>query len=284
MYTKDMFGILLMALGTGLGEASSSLGKAQVAKKRESIYSMAFLSSLFTGLFIGITVLFGASFSFDIHSLPFFVPRVLLEIFLAYITTMAIIKADRSTFGFLRLITLPLLLVVDLLLHYTFSIYQIAGMIVILFSLGLLLGLRGISRKGAGLIILGGLASVATISLYKYDISHFNSVAAEQMIVSATLVLFFGIMANYKSKENIWALLSRPIAAFQSLSMGLAGVFESFAYLFAPASVIVGAKRGLEVLWSILAGHYYFKELGLKTKLIAFVLILFSLGLLAIPL
>lgn len=278
-----MFGILLMALGTGLGEASSSLGKAQVAKKRESIYSMAFLSSFFTGLFIGVTVLFGASFSFNLQSLPFFVPRALLEILLAYITTRAIIKADRSTFGFLRLITLPLLLAVDLMLHYMFSVYQVAGMIVILLSLGLLLGLRSISHKGAGLIILGGLVSVATISLYKYDISHFNSVAAEQIIVSAALVLFFGIMAKYKAKENVWTLLTRPVSAFQSLSMGLAGVFESFAYLFAPASVIVGAKRGLEVLWSILAGHYYFKELGLKTKLLAFILIIFALGLLALP-
>lgn len=278
-----MFGILLMALGTGLGEASSSLGKAQVAKKRESIYSMALLSSFFTGLFIGATVLFGASFSLSLQSLPTFIPRIVLEVLLAYITTQAIIKADRSTFGFLRLITLPLLLVVDLVLHYTFSAYQIAGMVIILFSLGLLLGLRGISHKGAGLIILGGLVSVATISLYKYDISHFNSVAAEQMIVSATLVLFFGIMTKYKTKENIWELLTRPISAFQSLSMGLAGVFESFAYLFAPASVIAGAKRGLEVLWSILAGHYYFKELGLKTKLLAFILIVFALGLLALP-
>jgi hypothetical protein len=276
-----MFGIVLMALGTGLSEASSSLGKMQVAKKRESIYSMAFLSSFFTVVFIGVTVTFGASFTFNFQSLPSFLVRVCLEILLAYITTQAIVKADRSTFGFLRLITLPLLLIVDIVLHYTFSISQIAGMVIIILSLGLLLGFRTTSRKGTGLIIISSTIAVITISLYKYDITHFNSVAAEQMIVGTVLVLFFGVLAKYKNNENVWRFFSQPVLAFQSLSMGLGGVCESFAYTFAPASVIVAAKRGLEVLWSILAGHYYFKEFGLKVKITVLIMVIIALILLA---
>jgi hypothetical protein len=276
-----MFGILLIALGTGLGEASSSLGKVGVAKKRQSIYSMAFLSSFFTAIFIGITVLLGASFNFSLQSLPFFLPRVCLEIGLAYITTQAIVKADRSTFGFLRLITIPLLLSVDIILQYSLSIQQILGMAVLLATLGLLLGFQSISSKGAGLVVASGLISVATISIYKYDISHFNSVAAEQLIVSTILILFFGIFARYKNHENVWKLFTRPTTIFQSLSMGLAGVCDSFAYIFAPASIILAAKRGLEILWSILAGHYYFKEYGLKTKLSALVCIVVALLLLS---
>src|SRR5690606_12002348 len=115
-----------------------------------------------------------------------------------------IVKADRSTFSFLRLLTIPLLLVVDIVLLYAISVTQIAGIAVILVALAILLYAHKKARKYAGLVVVTALVSVVTISLYKYDISHFNSVVAEQSIFYVIMLVFFGIMAKYRHNENVF--------------------------------------------------------------------------------
>jgi hypothetical protein len=276
-----MFGLLLIALSTSLGEASESIGKNQVNHKLQSLYAMAFLSSFFSIVFFGITLLFGAPFRFQLASLPFFMPRLFLELLLSYLTVSAIVKADRSTFSFARLVTIPLLLLVDLRAHYAISILQVAGILIILLTLAFLFKVNPPARKGMFLVFITGLLSVITISLYKYNINHFNSVVAEQGIISCVLVVFFCIMARYNNNENVIKLLVRLPSAIQAYSGGVASVLESFAYSYAPASIILSAKRGLGVFWSILSGRYYFQEVGFKQKLLALILVIFALLLLA---
>ena len=281
-YTFSMFGLLLIGLGTSFGEVSESIGKIEVASKRQSIYSMAFLSLSLTTLILLLTIFIGESVTFKLASLPYFIPRLILEILLAFLTVKAIISADRTTFTFIRLISIPLLLTVDIILGYTISIFQVCGILGILLAVAILLGFTKQSRKGAALTATTAVLSVATISLYKYDITNFNSVVAEQAIVCSVLVLFFGLMAKRQNNENVFKLFLRPLPVMQAMAGGASSVLESFAYGLAPASIILGAKRGFSVCWSIISGQRLFDERSLRIKISAFVLVVGSLVLLTI--
>jgi len=78
-------------------------------------------------------------------------------------------------------------------------------------------------------------------------------------------------------------LLFRRATGFQSLTNGLGLAIESFAWLYAPASVIVAVKRSLALLWSILFGHHYFRERHVKQKLYAGAVLTVGLILLVSP-
>lgn len=276
-----MFGIILVSLGTFTGELSDSLGKLEVKKRVESLYTMGFLSVFWAAVLLVATVPLGATFVFRLASLRTFIPRVGFELLGANLTIRAIVKADRSTFSFLRILTIPLLLLVDLRLGYAISAGQIVGIGLMLVALYVLLHDGNRSRRGAGLAFLTALNAVVTISLYKYDISHYNSVAGEQVIVTAILLAYFIVM-SLRAGQKPWRFLWRPIPGLQSFSSGAGGVLEGFAYKYAPASIILTLKRALGVLWSILFGNAYFKEKHLRHKLVALGLIVVGLYLITV--
>lgn len=290
-YYADMLGILLTAGASVAEEIGTSVGKWETLRGKESVFSMGFLDSLWATLFLLALAFivpagffapgFPQGFVFSMASLPTFLPRVGLEILQAYATIYAVTRADRSTFGFLRVITIPLLLVADIVLAYSVGLPQIAGMSLIVASLILLFINHGIRREGAWLVVFTAVNAVATATLFKYDITHFNSVEAEQALISMVLLAFFFSMALTRAKENPLWLLARPVFFTQSLLMGIGGVFISFAFLFSTASVIMTAKRAFNILFSILSGHVYFSEKKLWVKVASFALIAVGLALLA---
>ena len=113
-----MIGLILVSIGTFLDEISTLIGKTEVQNKRESVYSMAFLCLIWGTLWFLLIILYKGQFIFSAASLPTVIIRILTEIVLVYVTTLAIVKADRSTFGFVRTGTIPLLLFADLWLGY----------------------------------------------------------------------------------------------------------------------------------------------------------------------
>lgn len=268
-----MWGVVLTAIGNFFLEISSAIGKKEAELGKETTYSLAFLS-LFWGTFwfLGI-ILWKNAFLFSLDSLPTFITRVILEIVQIHIATVAIVKADRSTFSFIRTLTIPLLLLTDIGLGYTFGFNQFIGIGLILFSLLMLFLNHGISKTGIGFVFLSAIGSVVTISLYQYDIRHFNAVEAEQFLISAILLLYFFLLDVHFKKENPLKLMKQKIFFFQSFSDGLGGVIESFAYLFAPAAIIVAAKRSTAVLWSVLVGNFYFHEKNLILKIVLFLVL-----------
>lgn len=274
-----MYAIGLMLAATFFAEVSSSMGKRAVAKRLESIYSLGFLSTFWTALLLILSVVFlGADFHFSQQSLPVFLPRLGLELATAYVSMKAVVKADRSTYAFLRLITVPLLLAVDIILGYPVGGLQMLGILMVFGAIMVLIH-HGLNRKGGGYVIASALCAVGTISLYKYDITHYNSVAAEQILTYIVLLTFFTILAWNHSKEKTWPYLRWPWAEAQSISEGAANVLASFAFNFAPASVVVSAQRGLSVLWAIIFGNVYFHERHVVYKLSCFVLVAVGLTL-----
>jgi hypothetical protein len=264
-----MFGVLLAGIGSFFEELSGSIGKWQVERKRESVYTMGFLNVIWVLAFY---MLFVAAdprrFVFSAASLPFVGVRAVLEIAQGYATMEATALADRSTFNFIRTLTMPLLLTVDLFLGYVIGARQALGIGLILLALVILFMNYGLSRRGAGFTLFSAVNAVATISLYKYDITHFNSVAAEQIVILGVLLAYFFMAARVVAKEHPLKLLARKEFAAQSATFGVGSFIESFAYAFAPASVILSAKRSFGVLWSILTGNRLFKEKRFGLKLL----------------
>lgn len=266
----NMLGVLLTAFATLLGEISLSIGKAKVKAKEESMFTMGFLSTVGAALFfIVIALVKPDSFVFSLASLPTFLPRIALEIIQAYVTLIAIMKSDRSAFGFIRVGTIPLLLIVDLVLGYSMQTTQFLGIVIIVFTILYLLKNHGINPKGAGWVLASTVNAVITISLYKYNITHFNSVVAEEMIIFAILAMAFFIGALVWSKENPLRLIRRPVFLAEALTDGFGGVIHSFAYAFAPASIILAATRSSSVFWSVISGNRLFHETGALVKLIS---------------
>ncbi|MDQ7814737.1 MAG: hypothetical protein RDU25_02970 [Patescibacteria group bacterium] len=277
-----MFGVLLMLVGTFFEELSTSIGKIGIRRHLESPFSFGFInSSLVTVVFLALLVFRWDGLVFSVASLPYLGVRILLEMVLATVTLQAIAKADRSTFGFLRTLTIPLILVIDLSLAYEFDYPQIIGIVLIVCALLFLFLNHGLSRKGAGLSLLSAVLASLTISLYKFNITHFNSPEIDQSISNFLLLFFFFVMAKYVYKEDALKTLWHRRSLRQSAVAAFGSLVESYAYIFAPASVIVAAKRSLAVFWSVLSGKLAFHERKLVIKLIALLLCAIGLSLLA---
>lgn len=277
-----MFGLLLTLAATFFGEAHDSIGKRAVSEGRQSIYTMGFLSLLWGFLFfLFIIVFIRQEFLFSLDSLPTFLPRAILEVVLAHVSMLAITRADRSTFSLIRIGTLPLLLATDLVLGYSMSAWALTGVSVIVAAFLFVFWSHAVSKTGIGYVVFTAVTAAATLSLFKWNITHFNSVEAEQSSILLILLGYFFVMARYKAGENPLLFLRRPLFLFQSLAAGLAEVLMSFAYLFGTASVITAAKRGLSVLFAILSGNLYFNERNLVAKLAIFLFLVVGLLLLA---
>ena len=269
----NMFGFILV-LGAALAEeVGDSIGKSAVVAKKESIYTFGFLMLLWSTIFLLASAFIRDNFIFSLASLPTLGIRSVLEIAQAHVSVLAVTRADRSTYGFLRILTIPLLLVVDMVLGYTIGTYQILGMGIIIAALVVLFINHGIKKEGAWLVVFTAINAVATISLYKYNISHFNSVEVEQVIVHAVLLVYFVAMALLVAKENPLQFLRKPLFFGQSVTMGAASALMSFAYLFGAASVITTVKRAAGILWALLSGNLYFQEKQFLVKMASFILI-----------
>lgn len=277
-----MFGVIIVFFSTFFDEISNSLVKVELKQKQIGLYSLAVVNSLaVTLIFIAVSI-FQHRFIFSWASLPTISIRVILEIILTYLALTAVAKADRSTYGFIRILTIPLLLLVDFSLGYQINNHQIAGIVIIIFSLFLLFSYQGVKKSGAWISLATAVLAVATISLYKYNITHYNSVAAEQTIVHIAMLIFLLPMAFFKARENPFSFFKQRIFCFQSLINIIPSFLNSYAYIFAPASVILSAYRSSAVFWSVASGKIYFHEKHLLIKALCLILLSGGIILLAI--
>lgn len=277
-----MLSILLIAAGAFFSEVATSFGKEEVARRKETIYTYGFLSLfLSTIVFLLIAVFVRGEFIFSLQSLPTLSFRAVLEILQAYVSIKAITVADRSTYGFLRIFTIPLLLLTDLAVGYSLTLNQIVGASILTVSVLLLLLNHGLRTKGIGFVLFSAVNAVITLSLFKYNITYFNSVEADQSIIQIILLVYFAVMVWRTKGQNPLRLLFKPLFFFQSLSQAVSGVLVSFGYYFVPASVAVSIERPTSVFFSLVAGNRYFHEKKLAQKLIAFLLLIIGFAVLA---
>ncbi len=276
-----MIGIILASVGSLFEEISGSIGKWELVRHRESLFTFAFLNLLWGGVFFALIALVKeGSFVFLAAAIPTFFVRAVLEIVQLHVSIRALAESDRSTFGFVRLGTIPLLLAVDVLLGYALGVRQVIGVGVIIATLLVVFADHNIGKRGIWFIILSTVNAVATISLYKYNITHFNSVVGEQLVMHVILLSYSFVLAYLLVKENPFRLLGqRPFFA-QSVLQGVGGVFESFALSFWPASLIIAAKRSSAIFWAMLSGDLAFKEKHILLKFSIFLMLAGGIALL----
>jgi hypothetical protein len=277
-----MLGIILIAVGELFAEASATIGRYEVKHRKETLYTMGFLSGFWATVFLIIYSLTWGEFRFSYDSLPTFVLRLVLEVALLLFSLHAMVQADRSTFAFLRTFTIPLLLAADLALGYALSMSQISGVTLIVVALLILLLNHGLSRRGKLLSLMSAICAVGTITLYKYDITYFNSVEAEQTLMHVFLLLAIVVVAKLQTGEDVTRHMFKPVFFAQSLLAGVATMLFSFAFLFGPASVITSVKRSLEILGAIVSGQKYFHEKHVALKLLACALVAGGIGLMVV--
>src|SRR3989344_4831925 len=277
-----MFGVILAGISSGFDEIAASIGKKEIVAGLESFYTFGFLTHFLSALFIAAIGFVLSDFSFSTDSLPTFIPRVLVGILELQLAVIAVASVDRGSFGFIRLATIPLLLTIDLVLGYRLSYFQILGIVLIVVPIGVLFYSDFSKKKGMLLVLIVALLAAIDLSLYKYNISHFNSVESEQAITSLITSLYFFLTAVLIRGENPLAFLRKKIYMVQAGSSGIAYVVNSFAYLYAPASVVTTAFRGFSVLFSVLAGTFYFREGHFLLRAGLFFVVIVGLFLLAV--
>lgn len=270
-----MIALLLITIGNFFSEIATSIGKLEIAKKEESVFTMIFLNLVCAVLILGgIAIFKDGSFRFSWASWPTFSARVLLELALSYITVTAIVKAERSTFGFVRTSTIVFVLLIDLALGTFLDFWETIGVMVVVIALLVIFLNHGINKKGLGWVAVSSVVAAVTISLYKYDITNFNSVVAEQFLTGAIMAVYAFLMAHFVKKENPILFLRRPIFLVESFSAGLETAIASFAYLFVPASVATAMSRATSIMWALVFGRHYFKEKHVLLKAGVFAVLL----------
>ncbi len=275
-----MFGVLLAAASSAFGELSDSLGKKKINDGAESYYTFGFLHMLFGAALMAAIGFFRNSFVFSMESLPTFIARAVLEILQLQITLMAVARADRSDFGLIRTLTIPFLLLVDIYLGYVITAKQFFGITFVFIAIALLLSVEHLRTKGLWLLIGSSLNAVATISLYKYNITHFNSVEAEQTLISLIAMFYLFLSAMIFYREDPFRFLRKPVFLAQTVTSGLSTIIGSYAYVFAPATIITTASRSCSLFFSLLSGKLYFKEGDIIAKVFLMALIVVGLILL----
>jgi|SRR3989338_8179176 len=262
-----MLTVLFASLGSFIDEISSSIVKFETDHRKESIYTAGFINMLFGILAFAVIAFFRNSFLFSLASLPTFAVKAILEIFQAWATMNAIEKTDRSSYAFIRNLTIPLLLVVDYLVGFALRPTHLVGIFIIFAIFGIIMLFHIINFRSIGYSLFTAINAVATISLFKYNVTNFNSVEGEQIFTSLILLGYFFLAARFFRGENPLAFLKHKLFLGQGVFHSLASIFASFAIALGNPGIAITAERASAVLAGIISGHNYFQEKKFGAKL-----------------
>jgi small-conductance mechanosensitive channel len=197
-------GILLLCIGCFFLEQST------VIKKRHgseiNIHQISFLTLLAVMIFSGIAVRFSGdrTFTWTLTSFFLLVFQIFAGVLFNEFCNKAIHHADRSTFSVMSTMTIPLLLVFDLLLGYTVTWWQICGVILLTFMLGYAFFRGRFSMKGMKYIITANIISLATVIAFKYATTHYASTELMNFYNAGGMsILFFIIICKTTGFKGI---------------------------------------------------------------------------------
>jgi len=204
------------------------------------------------------------------ESIPLLWIRLILEILQSYFTIIAIKHCDRSTFSFIRILTIPLLVIVDIILWYQFTTYSLIWIWIILFSfLVFNIKLKTINFTWWYFVLFTSVNAVFTLSLFKYSISYYwNSLEIDQFIMLLWIFIFF-IIYNYKKHKScaLKLIVEEKIFLLQWLTIWILSLLIGYSYLYLNASEARAITRAWEMFWATIAWTLFFKEKNIIKKL-----------------
>jgi hypothetical protein len=280
---SQLFGVILTIAASASKEITNAIGKIEIEHKTETIYSLSFLNHILTALvFVLIAVATEGGVNIHPESWIYLGPRLALDIAIVWLGGTALGKIDRSTFGFFHLLTIPGLLIVDAVVGYAISLPSYIGIALILGALGYLFIFSGINTKNVYLVVVQSILAVITLSLFKYSIENYNTIASEQAVTVSALAVIYGFYTFFVSKENWKEVLFPKRHLAQATTSTIATMFGSYAYYFGVPSVITTVRRAGDVIVNIISGKMIFHETHLKKKLGVLIVVIAGLVLLAI--
>lgn len=204
-------------------------------------------------------------------SIPLLTIRLILEILQSYFTILAIKHCDRSTFSIIRILTIPLLVIADIILWYQFTTYSLIWMSIILLSfLTFNTKLKKIDYTWWYYALFTTVNAVFTISLFKLSITYYwNSLEIDQFIMLLWIMIFF-IIYNYKEDQcsAFKLIIKEKEFLIQWLVIWISSLLISYSYIYLNASEATAIKRAWEIFWAIIAWVIFFKEKNLIIKLL----------------
>lgn len=278
----DMFlAAAFIVTATLLAEIGGSLGKYATRQKIESIYSFGFLNLLWAVSTFALTLSFRPDlWLFSWASLPTLSLRIVVEAVASYVSLKAMFSASRGTFSVVRSATIPLVLLSDVLLGTIPNQWQLVGIGIILVTLLALGVVGGLERKGLGYVWASAILAAVSLTLFKYDTLHYNSVLTEQLFVCVPLVVLMYIAAKRVGDSPFALIRKRPIVLIPCAIAGVTGLLESFAFAWLPLSIATTMNRAFSSVWGVLFGKRYFHEVHMVAKLIGIVVIVLGFFLL----
>lgn len=270
-----MFGIVLAIIGAFFVEIGCSVAKYEHAKHSENIWAAIFLNSCATLILFALVGLYRGTLNFEISNWPIVILGIILTLGANFISNMATLQAPRSLTGMFRMLTVPLLTIVDYLTGYDISPIQILGIGIVVITIMSLMRKNIWHRASTKWLMLNTLTVVLSTAVYKYSIDHVASVETIQVLDVSAIILASLIAARVIHKQNLFKLFTKPFALLQAASMGIGSVLDGFAYEFAPASIIGATYRSAQAFWTLVTGSLYFHEHKIWSKIIA---VLFLIG------
>jgi hypothetical protein len=278
-----MIGLLLGFIGTFFEELNNSLLKEK-SKKYHYVTVWVIMSSFTVIVFLLMWLYkiysWNIQLIFNSASIPLILIRLVLEILQSYVTLIAIKHCDRSTFSILRVLTIPCLVIADIVLWYQFSTYSLVWIGIILFSfIAFNTNTKTINWHGWYFALFTAINAVVTLSLFKYSLTNYwNSIEIDQWIMALWTVIFF-LLYNYKKEKKLWFYLLKKEKIFwiQWILMALTSIILSYSYLYLNASEATAVKRAWEMFWSVIAWFMFFQEKHFVRKILFAIFLIFWL-------
>jgi len=269
-----MIWLLLWIIWTFFSEINNSITKNKTEKYH--FLKVWVISSFFWVLIFILSWAYKYYFTdIDLYlnkeSIALLATRLVFEILQSYFTILALKHCDRSTFSIIRILTIPLLVIADIMLWYQFTTYSLIWIWVIITSFILFNSKsKTLNFKWWYYILFTAVNAVLTLSLFKYSITHYwNSVEIDQLIMITWIFIFF-IIYNYRKNKccAIKLIVKEKLFLLQWLAIWLSSLILSYSYLYLNASEATAVIRAWEMFWAIIAWTIFFKEDNIIKKLL----------------
>lgn len=278
-YLQGMIGIFFGIVGTFFIEIQNTITKYQSTKYHP--LTIAWVGSVCVCLFYVWWLIIWS----DVYGYSHFIPkkeslwllslRIILECIQAYITILAIRDTERSTYGFIRILTLPVLLVFDIFIGYSITMIQSICIIFMTWLLTYTLAFdQWKTYRWWWYALFSAINAACTLSLYKYSLSHYgNTVIGDQLIITTIVCLFFSIWIYIVRPNKIRWLFYDTYFLWQGIAMAIGSVLMSFGYQYLLAVEVTMLTRVWWVFWSLVFGVIIFHEKHVYRKAIYVVIL-----------
>lgn len=193
--------------------------------------------------------------------------QILGAVIFSSLSNKAIHHAERSTFSVMSTMSIPLLLLSDIVFGYGVTIWQIIGVSVLVIMLSYAIFKGDFSTKGMKYIIASNIVSLGTTIAFKYSTSHFGSTELVNFYNAIFAgLLFFIIVSRTKGWKGIKNTFKSKYLGFAML-YGVGGVLSAAAYKYMIASMVIALKRFFAMMFGVITWKLFFHEKNTLKKL-----------------